>query len=129
MNAVLQHMVDELGIDQAEAERLLEPYEAVPIMSGETVIGHVAKSGSEIHTVLFPEYRDSLHARSVIRLYRKLLQASKFLVTRVPYGHAKEQDITERVGFVETRRDKDFIYYWLDSSTLIGGRKHATSSL
>lgn len=125
MNAIIRHLVEEHGFDQVDAEMCLEGWEIIPIQSGETVIGHLAKSGSEIHTVLFPEYRGSAKNRAVIRKYHELLKDCVFLTTRVPVGDTADIPITEGVGFKEVRRDSAFVYYWMDEQTVIGGKKDA----
>lgn len=125
MNAVIRHLVEEKGFDQSDAELCLKGWEIVPIQSGETVIGHIAKNGREIHTVLFPEYRGSAKNRAVIRTYHKLLEKDIFLTTRVPVDDLADIPMTEGVGFRETRRDNQFVYYWMDMNTVIGGKKNA----
>jgi hypothetical protein len=125
VNAIIRHLVEEHGLDQSDAESRMAGWEIIPIVSGETEVGHLAKQGSEIHTVLFPEYRNTAKNRAVIRLYHALLKDCVFLTTRIPLDDTADIPVTEGVGFREVRRDDQFIYYWMDQSTVIGGRKHA----
>lgn len=123
MNAITQHLMAELGLSEDEAQDRLSGWEIVPITSGDIEVGHLAKQDSEIHTVLYPEYRHK-PMTAVIKLYKKLLKTNFFLTTRVPLTDEAGISISERVGFREVRRDNDWIYYWMDETTLLGG-KHA----
>lgn len=127
MNAIIRHLAEEHGLSVDAAEESLDGWDIMPIESGETVVGHLAKKGSEIHTVLFPEYRGTAKNRAVIRLYHKLIAEHVFLTTRIPLSDTEDIPITEGVGFREVRRDDAFIYYWLDSQTVIGGKKNAST--
>lgn len=129
MNAVVRHMVEEMGVNHEQANILMAGWEVIPIRAGETVVGHIAKQGSEIHTVLFPEYRGGEHSRAVIRAYRKLIEDCVFLTTRIPLDDDTDVAITERAGFREIRRDAQFKFYWLDGSTIIGGKKNAPQTI
>lgn len=129
MNAIIRHLVEEHGYNQENAEAAMEGWDILPIESGETVVGHLAKQGSEIHTVLFPEYRGTAKNRAVIRQYHKLIAECVFLTTRIPLNDTADIPITEGVGFREVRRDGAFIYYWMDGSTVIGGKKNASTRL
>lgn len=107
------------------AEQAMAGWDILPIMSGDTTVGHLAKQESEIHTVLFPEYRGTARNRAVIRLYHQLLKENAFLTTRIPLDDVADIPLTEGVGFREVRRDSQFIFYWMDQTTVIGGRKNA----
>ena len=122
-DAITQSLMDELQISEEEATLRLSDWEIIPVPSGDHVVGHLARQGNEIHSALFPKYRGKA-ASSVVRLYRRLLSKLFFLTTKVPLNDQAGITISERVGFREVRRDDQFIYFWMDETTILGAKRH-----
>lgn len=126
MNAIIRSMIEDHGIRQSEADLRMVGWDVIPIVSGEIVVGHIAKQRSEIHSALFPEYRGKTSKamlRAILMAYRKLLDDCVFLTTKIPVDNDTDVKITENIGFREVRRDDGYRYYWMDSTTILGGKK------
>jgi len=110
------YLIHECGMNPAEVAVALKGWEIRPIMDEDVLVGEVMLNGSEIHVAFSRAYRGKglfKKRNKVAAFFGKLLDEKKFLVTKSFKGDSTESFIS-RLGFVKTKSDQQFNYWWLD---------------
>lgn len=101
--ALLDRAIDACGFPpglQDAARVHFTNWELVPYCVGDATAGCALIKGSEIHVVLFPEFRHGGLQKDRVRAFmRPLLRRTGFLTTSVAMARRAQRRFVERIGF------------------------------
>ena len=110
------YLINECGMNPAEVAVHLKGWEIRPIMDDDIIVGEIMLHGSEIHVAFSKTFRSRglfKKRNKVAAFFGRLLDEKKFLTTKSLKGDSTEPFI-KRLGFVKTKSDARFNYWWLD---------------
>ena len=111
------YLIHECGYRPDEVAAFLKNWELRPFPATGEKMGEIILRGCEIHFALSKNWRNRFIPRKTIRDYfSALLKEKKFLVTRHRKGDVKNEEFDRRLGFVKTREDDKFSYWWLNEA-------------
>jgi len=117
MGAILDHLIQDHGATQVEAEAALKGWHIQPIVDNGRDVGEIMLKENEVHVALIPEKRLRLgRAKLIKRVLDELLMEREFLVTRL-FLHDQLHRLLVFIGFRQIRTDGKYRYYWMDEET------------
>lgn len=91
-------------------------WSVVPVMSGDgQMIGGQMRKGTEVHTVLAPEFRGKgmVNKENLKLLFEPMLEQFGFVTSKALKDDRASQVFMRRIGFVKTWEDEHFCYFML----------------
>lgn len=86
-----------------------------PIVDGEINVGVFFKLGTEVHFEIYPEYRHWwITQRRKIKKFMQALLDEEMITTRTAHNQTFSLRLIPILGFIETWRDEQFVYYVLE---------------
>lgn len=114
MAAILDHLINDHSATIQEAKVALAKWEIRPIESNGVEVGQIMLQQNEIHVALDPSFRKQIGRHHLLKnTIDSLLEEKGFLVTKLDKKSVYKKQIM-RMGFVQTREDADYDYFWLN---------------
>lgn len=89
-----------------------------PLFLDNVDVGVIHRFGYEMHFEIHPQYQKifSTKFRTAVHAFLKNLLSEPMVTTRVGLDQPESLKLVPRLGFVETHRDEECVYYTLEKA-------------